>query len=170
MRTPLRALLLLALLLGACGGDDGGSTAAGDSAAGATTTSSAPADAAATIALAKTPLGSVVVDADGHTLYLFTKDTPAASACAGACAQTWPAATADGAPTAGKGLDGSKLATAAAADGRPQVTYGGHRLYRYAPDKKAGDVGGQGIGGVWFVVGADGDAMTAAADAGTPSY
>ena len=35
-------------------------------------------------------------------------------------------------------------------------TLAGKPLYRYAPDKAAGDTNGQGTGGIWFVVGADG--------------
>ena len=46
-----------------------------------------------------------------------------------------------------------------AEDGKLQVTYGGHPLYYFAPDKKAGDVKGQGVvhfGGAWWVVSAAG--------------
>jgi predicted lipoprotein with Yx(FWY)xxD motif len=37
-------------------------------------------------------------------------------------------------------------------DGRQQVTYQGMPLYRYAADRAPGDMRGQGLGNVWFVV------------------
>ncbi len=51
---------------------------------------------------------------------------------------------------AGDGVTGT-FATTKRTDGAMQVTYNGVPLYYYAADKKAGDVMGQGIGGVWFV-------------------
>ena len=39
----------------------------------------------------KTALGKVLVDARGHTLYLFEKDKKGMSLCNGACAVDWPA-------------------------------------------------------------------------------
>ena len=37
-------------------------------------------------------------------------------------------------------------------DGKMQWTYDGHPLYYFADDKKAGDMMGDGKGGVWHVV------------------
>jgi predicted lipoprotein with Yx(FWY)xxD motif len=167
MRTLTRALLLAGLLLlGACGDDDGEDT--GPTAADDTTAASED----ATVALSKTSLGDVLVDADGRTLYLFTKDTGSASACSGSCADLWPPVQADDDPTAGDGLDDGDLGTIEREDGTAQVTYAGHPLYRYTPDTKPGDVNGQGVGGVWFVVDAEGEAITesAAGPSSTPSY
>jgi predicted lipoprotein with Yx(FWY)xxD motif len=65
--------------------------------------------------------------------------------------------------TVGAGLSASKLGTTKRKDGEQQVTYGGHPLYYFAPDKKAGDVKGQGIvhfGGAWWVVSAAGVKIT----------
>ncbi|MGH2686165.1 MAG: hypothetical protein ACRDJP_11925 [Actinomycetota bacterium] len=45
-----------------------------------------------------------------------------------------------------------------------QLTYADAPLYRYTPDQAAGDTTGQGVGGVWYVVGADGEAITAEAE------
>ena len=37
------------------------------------------------------------------------------------------------------------------------MTYAGKPLYYFAGDAKPGDTNGQGVGKVWFVVGADGE-------------
>lgn len=141
----------LALGAAACGG--------GDDSAPATT---APAAALGTIATADTDLGTAVVDANGMTLYLFEQDTGGTSSCDGDCAAAWPPATVQGAPVAGDGIDGGKLATTERADGTTQVTYDGHPLYRYAGDSEAGDTNGQGAddyGAEWYAVSPDGSAI-----------
>ena len=65
----------------------------------------------------------------------------------------------------GGGADDSKLGTTMRDDGTTQVTYAGHPVYLYSGDSAAGDTNGQGIGGVWFAVTADG--VPAAAGGGT---
>ena len=122
--------------------------------------SSAPAPAdAATLALgtAETTLGTILVDGKGVTLYMFTKDTRGsnASACSGDCLVAWPPLF--GKPTAGTGADDSKLGSFARPDGSLQATYNGWPLYYWKDDAKAGDVLGQKVGGVWFVLDRDGD-------------
>jgi hypothetical protein len=75
----------------------------------------------------------------------------------GQCATNWPALEATGSPTAGAGIDSSLLGTITRSDdGSTQVTYKKQPLYYFAGDSKAGDVNGQNVGGIWFVVGADG--------------
>ena len=95
--------------------------------------------------------GTFLVGEDGKTLYVFTKDSPGTSVCSGDCATSWPPFTLDAgeATKAGTGVSGA-LATITRADGKAQVTYNGAPLYYFAADKKAGDVTGQGVGGVWF--------------------
>src|ERR1700760_738645 len=44
----------------------------------------------ATLDLAKTGLGNILVDSQGRTLYLFQKDAGTTSVCTGACAAAWP--------------------------------------------------------------------------------
>jgi predicted lipoprotein with Yx(FWY)xxD motif len=155
MRKALaRAALLAALTVAAaaCGGDDdeGSGTAAP-----AAPTTAAQAAAGATVAVASSGLGDILVDADGRTLYAFTKDKGDQSACSGECASSWPALT--GAATAGTGVQAGLLSTAVQANGDNQVTYGGRPLYYFAGDAKPGDTNGQGVGSVWFAVGADGE-------------
>lgn len=96
----------------------------------------------------------IVVDGAGRTLYRFTVDRVKTSKCTAACAKTWPPViVARGAkPVAGTGIARLRLGTIARADGRLQVTYFGFPLYRFAQDKRAGDVKGQGLGGNWFAV------------------
>src|SRR6266511_3754887 len=53
---------------------------------------------------------------------------------------------------AGTGLGKAKLTVG----GANQVAYGGHLLYEFSGDSAKGDMKGQGIGGIWHVVGADG--------------
>jgi predicted lipoprotein with Yx(FWY)xxD motif len=147
-----------ATLLAACGGGSGGAAGGGSS---ATTTSAASTAAAAApaVKVAKTALGDVLTDPSGRTLYMFDPDKQGASACYAQCAQAWPPLTARGTPGAGAGADASLLGTTKRREGTTQVTYGRWPLYYFAPDKKAGDVKGQAVGGVWWVVSADGQVV-----------
>jgi predicted lipoprotein with Yx(FWY)xxD motif len=150
-----RAALLAALTVAvaACGGgDDGGS---GSAATQAPTTTAAQAASGTTVAVASSELGDILVDADGRTLYAFTKDKGDQSACSGQCTGNWPALT--GSATAGTGVQASLLSTSMQANGKSQVTYGGKPLYYFAGDAKAGDTNGQGVGDVWFALSANGE-------------
>jgi predicted lipoprotein with Yx(FWY)xxD motif len=111
-----------------------------------------------TISLRTTPVGKVLVAANGRTLYLFTADKGKTSTCYGQCESYWPPLFAD-TPAVGAGLKASLLGTTKRRDGKLQVTYAGHPLYFFAQDKKAGQLNGQGFvhfGGSWWVVSADG--------------
>ena len=116
-----------------------------------------------TIALATTPLGDILVDQDGKTLYMFMKDTQGsgASTCGEGCVANWPPLTADAAPTAGDGLDDDDFTMITRDDGSTQVAYYGWPLYYFANDAAAGDTNGQGVGGVWWVVDAEGNPIGA---------
>jgi predicted lipoprotein with Yx(FWY)xxD motif len=144
-----------ALALAACGGgygSDKSSTAADgpDSAA-------APevADDAAPVGQADTGLGTVLVDAEGLTLYGLTDDTDGVPTCDGACAEAWPPLTADG-PDLPAGLDRDLYSVVERSDGTFQLEAGQWPLYRFAGDAAPGDTNGQGSGGVWFAVAPDG--------------
>jgi predicted lipoprotein with Yx(FWY)xxD motif len=133
--------------------------------------SSSSSSSSATIKLRSTSLGKIVVDAKGHTLYLFEKDHHGKSACAGACAKNWPPLTVKGTPKAGQGLKSSKLGTTRRANGKRQVTYGGHPLYTFVVDAgKPGSVKGEGVdafGAEWYVVGANGRKVEKASSSST---
>ncbi len=102
-------------------------------------------------------LGSFLVDDKGMTLYLFTKDTPNTTVCYDKCATAWPPLLTTGDPVAGDGVDASLFGTTTRTDDTVQVTYNGWPLYYYEKDKAAGDVSGQDVGGVWYVVSAKGE-------------
>ncbi len=183
LRTPLVSLAAgLALVVAACGDDsdtaDTADTAAPPAAstpASSTPASSTPASPsggddgygmpssgdtapAGTIEVTETSLGEVLTSG-GMTLYIFTPDDGGDPTCYDDCAVAWPPLKAGA--TAGQGIDDSKLGTAARTDGGEQITYNGWPLYFYAADTSPGDVNGQGVGGVWFVIDADGNPIEA---------
>ncbi len=146
------------LSLAACGDDDDDDSTADTSAADTTTPAEDPdpAENASTVATADTDLGTILVDDEGNTLYLFMPDAQGASTCVDACAATWPALA--GPAAAGDGVDDGLLGTADRPDdGSSQATYNGWPLYHFASDAAPGDTNGQGVGDVWFVVDADGN-------------
>ena len=162
----LAAIPLVALALAGCG-SSGTSGASGTSApTTATGQSAAPATGqSGAVDVGTTNLGSVLVDSQGMTLYLFQADSGTTSACSGACATAWPPLQANGQPTAGNGADGSLLGTTQRSDGTAQVTYNGHPVYTFAKDSKAGETTGEGVnafGGAWYVLSPAGDQITSA--------
>lgn len=139
------ALVALLVVLAGCGGSR--------------SSSKSSSGGGATVKLASSNLGQILVDRNGRTLYLFEADKNGKSSCSGACATTWPPVTAASA-SGGDGLDDGALGTTTRADGTPQVTYHGHPLYYYAGDGKApGSTKGENLntfGGEWYVVDASG--------------
>ena len=109
----------------------------------------------ATVKIAHSRLGKILVDSRGRTLYVLSADSARKSTCFGACAQNWPPLRVSRKPTVGRGLKASKIGTIRRRDGKPQVTYNRHPLYRFVGDTRAGQTHGQGIvafGGRWSVV------------------
>jgi len=134
----------------------------------ATDTSAPAAAAPAKLTVGKAdPLGSFLVDGKGMTLYLFTKDTPNTTTCYDKCATAWPPLLTTGAPVAGDGVDASKLGTTPRTDGTTQVTYNGWPLYYFQKDTQPGDITGQNVGSVWFVISPAGAKVEAGAGAAT---
>jgi predicted lipoprotein with Yx(FWY)xxD motif len=156
------ALAVVAVVLAGCGGGSASATK------GYASPAPASKSTAATVATAHTKLGTVLVDGQRRTLYLFEKDKGPASSCYGACASIWPplssgATGAGGAKgLAGSGLNAAKLGSIKRTDGRNEVTYAGHPLYTYAGDDKPGDVQGQGLdqfGAEWYVLAPSGNKL-----------
>ncbi len=117
--------------------------------------SSARAATSAAVGVARSRLGRILVDGRGRTLYLFEKDKSMASTCYGACAGIWPPLTTAGKPHAVQGALAARLGTTRRSDGKLEVTYNGHPLYRYVGDTQPGDTKGQGLnqfGGGWDVL------------------
>jgi predicted lipoprotein with Yx(FWY)xxD motif len=109
----------------------------------------------ASVGVAQTKLGRILVDGRGHTLYLFGKDKRGKSSCSGACATYWPPLIASGKPRAMAGARASLLGRTKRQDGRWQVTYNRHPLYTFALDTKKGQTKGEGLddfGGEWDAV------------------
>ena len=116
-------------------------------------------------------LGKFLTGEDGKTLYLFTPDTATTSACNTGCVDSWPPFTLDAGETVkgGEGVTG-KFGTITRQDGAMQVTYNSHPLYYFSGDQAAGDTNGQGLNSKWYVVGADGNAIMAKAQASGGKY
>jgi len=126
----------------------------------------------AKVAVASSKLGQILVDSHGRTLYLFAKDKNGKSACYGLCAGYWPALTTKGKPKAINGARAALLGTTRRKDGRMQVTYRGHPLYRFSGDTGAGKTSGEGLtdfGGGWWVVSPAGNKIVQSG-VGGPGY
>ncbi|USQ76150.1 COG4315 family predicted lipoprotein [Ornithinimicrobium cryptoxanthini] len=182
------AALVAALVLTACGSDDPDQSDTEETPQGqsadedpTTTSDGATTDSATTespsedatddaagdtigpgpiVATADTDLGTILVDGEGMTLYLFTQDSPNTSVCMDDCLVAWPIL--EGEPSAGDGADDSKLGSFERADGTVQATYDGWPLYYFAQDQAPGDTTGQAVNDVWWVMDADGAAITGA--------
>lgn len=152
------------VVLAACGNggaDDTSTTTtvASTTTSEATTTTAPPEPVLDTAALevAQSPLGPILVDGEGATLYLFVPDGQGESVCYDECAANWPPLV--GEIEAGDGVDASLLGTAGRTDGTTQVTYNGWPLYYFAGDASPGDTNGQGLNDVWYVLDPAGDAV-----------
>lgn len=116
---------------------------------------------------ATTSLGEIIVDGKGKTAYFYDKDTAnsGTSACTGGCASLWPAIESATTTPVVEGITGT-VGTIVGTDGGNQITINGRPIYTYTPDATAGDVTGQGFGGVWWVVSPAGDEVKTAAGSG----
>lgn len=103
----------------------------------------------------QTALGTIVVDSKGRTLYLYAPDKHGKSSCYGECAEYWPPLIKTNGKLAGSGVKASFVTTTKRTNGKIQLVYDGHPLYRFAQDAKAGQTNGQGLnaaGGLWWVL------------------
>ena len=179
-RNRVGVLAAAAILVAACGGS--GATTAPTTAttqappsnaatAGPTAGASEAAEAYEVELGDSDALGKFLTGEDGKTLYLFTPDTATTSACNTGCVDSWPPFTieADETVTGGEGVT-AKFGTITRQDGSMQVTYNGHPLYYFSGDQAAGDTNGQGLNSKWYVVGADGNAIMAKAQASGGKY
>ena len=155
-RSVAGLLVAAAILLGGCGddGDDKTDAAASSKTTEAPTTGDEAAGGGA-VTVKETALGAVLVGETGMTLYGFTNDTDGTPTCADGCADAWPAALVDSAELPA-GLDAEVFSVVERTDGTFQLKAGDWPLYYFSGDAAEGDVNGQGVGGVWFVVAEDG--------------
>ena len=129
----------------------------------------APIQTNALVKSAKNPLGTVLTDASGRTVYLFSRDEKAKSSCDRDCRQAWPPLLTVGDPKAGEGVTVAQLSALKRDNGTEQVTYNGLPLYYFTGDEKPGDITGQNVasfGGNWFVLSTAGEAIKAPAAPG----
>jgi predicted lipoprotein with Yx(FWY)xxD motif len=121
----------------------------------------------ASITTANSTLGQIVVDGKGLTAYYFDNDVAGSgtSACTGQCATLWPAITSPTTKPSVVGVGGT-VATIKDADGGNQITIDGRPIYTFSKDTQAGDVNGEGVGKVWYAVGANGKELTGAVNTG----
>lgn len=104
------------------------------------------------IDIAKASDGSTyLTDGHGMALYLFTKDSVDIHSCQDQCLANWPVLYSDNVLLA-NGLNGSDFGSFVRSDGNKQLTYKGWPLYTFVKDVKAGDVNGEGVGNVWFLI------------------
>ena len=87
---------------------------------------------------------AVLTNAAGMTLYTFDNDKAGVSNCYDKCAVNWPPALADASAKA----DG-EFTLVERKDGTKMWAHEGMPLYTWIKDTKAGDVTGDGVGGVW---------------------
>lgn len=97
-------------------------------------------------------IGKYLTDTEGMALYYFAKDQPNTSNCSGDCLENWPAFYSEDL-TVPEGFNKEDFGTITRADtGEKQTTYKGYPLYYFVKDRASGDVKGQGVKDVWFIV------------------
>jgi predicted lipoprotein with Yx(FWY)xxD motif len=166
LRIPLAGAALVILALAGCS-TSSGSSAPEPSASESESASPEPSEsetpaAAAELMTADSPLGEILVDAKGMTAYYFDKDVADSgkSSCEGECAVAWPSITS---ATTTPVVDASvtaKVATITGVAGETQITVNGLPIYLFQKDAAPGDVNGQAVGDVWWVIAPDGTKIT----------
>jgi predicted lipoprotein with Yx(FWY)xxD motif len=155
------AAAVAAVLLAAC------SSSSKSSGSGASHTSAAPAAAGgALVSVTSTPLGSILVDSAGKTIYFFAIDSPNHSACTATCLSYWPIVSAPTTVPASVPGISAKLGSFTRPDGVKQLTIDSFPVYTFSGDSGPGMTSGQGknlSGGLWWVVSPAGTSITSGA-------
>jgi predicted lipoprotein with Yx(FWY)xxD motif len=165
-----------ALLVAGCGSSSTTSTKSSASTPAAPSTSSTPAAKAVEVSTRTLPgLGSVVVNAQGRTLYVFAPDKAKKVTCVGGCAAVWPplALSSGQKPVVSGQAKSSLVGSDPNPAGGRTVTYAGWPLYSYVADTSPGAARGQAInlnGGLWDVIAPSGKVITKKASTGTSGY
>ena len=101
--------------------------------------------------------GEILVDSQCRALYAFMQDVDGEPTCVDDCAQAWPPLIVED-PTVTffpDYFDPELLSGVDHPEGM-QVKFGDWPLYYFAQDTAPGDLNGQGVGGVWWLVAPDG--------------
>lgn len=162
-RSSLLLTPIVVLALAGCGSSSSSSSSTAASTSTSTSSSSAASSAPAassgvTIsAKAVSGVGTVLVNAQGRTLYIFEPDNATKVTCAGGCQSIWPPAALTGSEkaVASGAVKQSLLGSDPNPAGGNIVTYHGWPLYTYVQDAAPGQDTGQGInssGGLWYVI------------------
>jgi len=162
----LAAVLVLpvvALILAGCGSSGETTTSSTSSAnygAGSESSSSTQVSAKSgpeVSAKSVSGLGTVLVNAEGKTLYVFAPDKGREVTCTGSCAAVWPPLKVEAGEKAV--ASGPAKASLLGSDPDPEggevVTYAGWPLYTYVADSKPGMATGQALnlnGGYWYAI------------------
>ena len=163
----MRRIALIGLpmsVLAACGSSTNSSPAATATPVPASTATATPAPTATPVPTptaapagvsvrtgGTTNAGTVLVDAQGRTLYRFTAETSGSIACTGSCASIWrPLVLPQGQQVSPQGSLPGHFASMARPEGTVQATYNGWPLYTYSGDTSAGQATGNGVAGKWF--------------------
>lgn len=117
---------------------------------------SAPAATAAgtTLSIRSTSLGKIIVNGRGMTTYFYDLDKAhsGVSACTGSCSANWPAIISKSAKIAVIGIKGKITLL----PHTRQIAINGRPIYTFIGDTSKGATNGQGMGGVWYVISANG--------------
>jgi predicted lipoprotein with Yx(FWY)xxD motif len=151
-------LVGVALIVAGCGSTTASSVSVPQPASVAPAASSG-----ALLGTAATPLGTILVDSRGRTVYEFASDSANSSTCSGQCLTYWPVVSAPvTVPGTIAGVTGT-VGSFTRTDGGTQLTINGLPLYTYAADTAPGMTTGQGSNGSgakWWVVAPDGSPIT----------
>jgi predicted lipoprotein with Yx(FWY)xxD motif len=152
------ALIAAVALIAGCGGSSSNSSSSGGGSASG---------GSSTVSVAKiSGYGSALVTASGKSLYLLSTDPAGSSKCTGACAKTWIPLTVSGSPSAGSGVDSSKLSSFKRSDGTTQVLYDKQALYTFTGQGSTSGEGQASFGGVWYLVSPSGSAIKKSSSGG----
>src|SRR5664279_2605499 len=117
----------LVLLVAGCAATSSAGTPAAGAGSGAPQSQPAASGSASSLKTMSTSIGTVLVDASGHTVYELVGDTAAKQSCTGGCAAIWPPVQANGS----------------------QVIVNGHPAFTFASDSSAGQTKGQNVTDQW---------------------
>ncbi len=152
MKLSLPALAA-SLLLAACGSSSSSKTTSSAASTQAAAQTSAGSSSAIVVKTASNPLGTILVDSQGMTLYHLSGEHNGKFICtSSACLSVWHPLIAPSTGTS-SGEVGS-LGTVKRPEGTIQVTYKDTPLYTFTGDQQPGETKGQGVKdvGTWSVV------------------